>query len=72
MSRYKRDQKVSEAAREAKNAYYKAWRAANKERLKSYYKEWREKNPDKVKQYHDTYWQKKAAQNGQTATEERG
>lgn len=57
-------------AREARNAYYKAWRAANKERLKVYYKEWRGNNPDKVKQYQDNYWQKKAAQNGEAAAAE--
>jgi hypothetical protein len=48
---------LANQAREARNAYARAWRAANR---------------DKVKQYNETYWQKKAAaQNGETATAER-
>lgn len=47
---------ASNQAREARNAYARAWRA---------------KNRDKVKQYNETYWQKKAAaQNGETAAAE--
>ena len=42
-------------AREARNAYARAWRAANK---------------DKVRQYNENYWQKKAAQNGEAAAAE--
>lgn len=43
-------------AREARNAYARAWRA---------------KNRDKVKQYNETYWQKKAAaQNGEATAAE--
>ena len=42
-------------AREARNAYARAWRA---------------KNRDKVKKYNAAYWLKKAAQNGETATAE--
>lgn len=41
--------------REAKNAYAREWRAANR---------------DKVRQYNHNYWMKKAAQNGETATAE--
>lgn len=47
---------MNNQARAARNAYARAWRAANR---------------DKVKQYNETYWQKKAAQNGETATAER-
>ena len=61
---------MANQARNARNAYYKAWRATNRERLKLYYKEWREKNPEKVKQYTETYWKKKAAQNGEAAAAE--
>ena len=42
-------------AREARNAYARAWRAKNK---------------DKVKQYNNNYWQKKAAHNGEAAAAE--
>ncbi len=38
---------ISEAAREAKNAY---WR------------EWAKKNPDKIRRYHEAYWERKAAE----------
>lgn len=48
---------LANQAREARNAYARAWRAANR---------------DKVKQYNETYWQKKAAaQNGEAAAAER-
>ena len=42
-------------AREARNAYARAWRARNR---------------DKVRQYNENYWQKKAAQNGEAAAAE--
>jgi hypothetical protein len=56
MAHFKLDQKAAEEARKAKNAYARAWRAANK---------------DKVRQYNENYWQKKAAQNGEAAAAER-
>lgn len=47
---------IANQAREARNAYARAWRA---------------KNRDKVKQYNENYWQKKAAaQDGEAATAE--
>ena len=56
MAHFKLDQKAAEEARKAKNAYARAWRAANK---------------DKVRQYNENYWQKKAAQNGEATAAER-
>lgn len=43
-------QNAKEAARQARNAYARAWRA---------------KNRDKVRQYNESYWTRKAAQNGE-------
>lgn len=46
---------MSEAAKEAKRAYHRA-----------YQKDWRRKNPDKIKEYQNRYWEKKAAKNTST------
>lgn len=43
-------------AAEARRAYYRAWRAANK---------------DKVRQYNERYWQRKAARMEREAAEEK-
>ena len=48
-------QTAQEAARQARNAYAREWRA---------------KNRDKVRQYNETYWARKAAQNGEETTTE--
>lgn len=40
------ERKMSEDARNARNAYYRAWRA---------------KNPEKVRSSNERYWRKKAA-----------
>ena len=51
-------QNAKEAARQARNAYARAWRA---------------KNRDKVRQYNADYWARKAARdNGEEITTERG
>jgi hypothetical protein len=52
----KQDMTAKDAGRQARNAYNRAWRA---------------KNRDKVRQYNESYWARKAAQNGEEATEER-
>ena len=41
------ERKMSEEARNARNAYYRAWRA---------------KNPEKVRESNERYWAKKAAE----------
>ena len=46
VAKNRQEQAVREAARQARNAYARAWRA---------------KNPDKVKQYNADYWARKAA-----------
>ena len=47
---------AKEAGRQARNAYAREWRA---------------KNRDKVRQYNETYWARKAANNGEEITAER-
>ena len=44
---------AKEAGRQARNAYNRAWRA---------------KNRDKVRQYNETYWARKAAHDGEETT----
>lgn len=46
---------MNNQARAARNAYARAWRAANR---------------DKVKQYNQNYWTKKAAKDGEAAAAE--
>jgi hypothetical protein len=53
-------EQTKDPVKEAKNAYFKEWRAKNNEKLKTYCKDWRAKNKDKVKKYNDNFWQKKA------------
>lgn len=53
---------LSDEARKAKNAYQKAYRERNIERIREYEKEWRHKNPDRVRATMERYWQKKAEQ----------
>ena len=48
---------MTDAAKEARREYEKAWRAAN---------------PDKVKEKNHKYWEKKAAMNHQKAAESAG
>ncbi len=51
-------QAQQEAARQARNAYAREWRA---------------RNPDKVRQYNSTYWARKAAKaNGEELATEGG
>ena len=57
MTKAQQKQSVQEAARKARNAYLRDWRA---------------KNPEKVKQYNANYWERKAAQYGEDAAAEGG
>ena len=57
-ARTKQELAAKEAGRKAKNAYARAWRA---------------KNPDKVRQYNADYWTRKAARDhGEEIATERG
>lgn len=56
---------LTEAAKEARKAYNKAWREKHKERLREYQRvyqaDWRAKNKEKAAVYNETYWERKAA-----------
>ena len=53
---------LEEKAKEAKRAYYKNYREANKEKITARTKEWLDNNKQKKKQYNENYWKKKAEQ----------
>ena len=53
---------LSQAAKEAKRAYYKKWREANKEKQAAYHKEWTKNNSDKIKAIQARFWERKAEQ----------
>jgi hypothetical protein len=50
---------LSQAAKEAKRAYYKKWRETNKEKQAAYYREWAKNNQDKVKAKQAKFWERK-------------
>ena len=54
--------KMSAAAREAKNRYYREWRDKNRERVREYQRNWKRKNNGKARQYEADYWARKAAE----------
>lgn len=49
-----------EEIRQARNAYARAYRAANREHMKQVNKAWRERNKERVKAYEQKHWQKVA------------
>ena len=55
---------ISEAAKTARNDYYKQLRRSmtpeKKQKQREYTNQWRKKNPDKVRQYRVNYWERKA------------
>jgi len=55
---------ISEAARAAKNDYFKQYKRSMtpeaRQKANEYQKEWRRRNPDKVKAYTIDYWERKA------------
>lgn len=53
--------KLSNAAREAKNEYARQWKKNNLDKVKAYHRNWRKNNPDKVKANNIKYWERKAA-----------
>lgn len=56
--------KLSEAARQARNAYQREYKRkmsnADREAEKEYLREWRRKNADKVRKYNIDFWERKA------------
>lgn len=50
---------MTDAGKQARREYKKAWNRANAERVNAYQRNWRKANPEKVKNYQDNYWNKK-------------
>ena len=55
---------MSEKAREAKNAYFRAYRGAHKDKLQKYQREYsrkyRKEHPERRKAYEAAYWERRA------------
>ena len=55
---------MSEKAREAKNAYFRAYREAHKDKLQKYHREYarkyRKAHPDRRRVYEAAYWERRA------------
>ena len=63
----------ADAAAEARRAYYKEYRARNREKVKEYYKEYRARNRDKVKEWNIRYWERRAQkEQGEEREQEHG
>ena len=50
---------MTDAGKQARREYKKAWNRANAERVNAYQRNWRKANPEKVRNYQDNYWNKK-------------
>ena len=48
-----------QAAKEARNAYQRAYNARNREKQREYQRSWRAANKDKVRAYNAAYWARK-------------
>lgn len=53
---------LSDAAREARNAYHREWRRKNPDKVREYIRRWRKNNPEKVREINRRYWEKRAAE----------
>lgn len=55
---------ISEKAREARNAYFRAYREAHKDKLRKYQREYarkyRKEHPERRKEYEAAYWERRA------------
>lgn len=54
---------MTQAAKDARAAYMKAYRQRNKDKLNAYARQWRKENPEKVATYTEKQWEKKAREN---------
>lgn len=59
---------MSEAARQARNAYMREYRAKNKEKLRKYEMQYREENSKKLKE-HEKEWRRKKSDKVKAAQE---
>lgn len=56
---------MTEAARQARNAYMREYRRQHREEINEYNKTWRHQHPERVSAYNKEYWEKKAAAAGE-------
>ncbi len=56
--------KHSEAAKERRRMYNKAWREKNREKIQEYDRTWRKKNPDKKAEGNRKYWERQMLKEG--------
>lgn len=56
--------------KEAQNEYHRKWREKNRDKIKAYTKKWRAEHPDRIKQYQENYWNRKAEAAGVNEREE--
>lgn len=59
---------MSDAAREAKNAYLREWRRKNPDKVREYIRKWRKNNPEKVREINQRYWERRAAEEREKAS----
>ena len=56
--------KLSDKAREAKNEYFRQYRAAHRDKIRAYNREYmkkyRKENPEQQKRYYAEYWERRA------------
>ncbi len=55
-------ERIEEAARASRAAYYREYRKKNGDRMRENERKWRSKNPDKVRAAQQRYWEKKGRQ----------
>lgn len=58
---------MTDAAKEARREYQRAYKQKNAARINAYNRAWRKDNPEKVREYNSNYWSKKAAENSNQA-----
>lgn len=56
---------MTDAAKEARREYLRAYKRKNAEYINAYNRAWRKAHPEKVKEYNAAYWSKKATENNQ-------
>ena len=58
-------EKLSEAAKQARRQYKRAWDSKHRDEVREYNREymkaWRQKNREKIREYARTYWERQAA-----------
>ena len=59
---------MSEAARQARNAYQRDWCSRNREKVQAYRRKWRTENQEHIREYIIEYWERRAAEENRKET----